>query len=168
MDRVQLCHGEKLGSSRGSIWKAVSKEWIQHTVNNWCASKLWRYMHTWSECVKFFPWMICSLVESRQSADKFGLTEYKLFYLVVSITWWKKKKTKHRNAPGDENAHISNLQCLHQHLTVEHCSYPQEMNISLSASCNEMVKRTNTSCSPIWILHQRFAEMLTVQVYLMQ
>lgn len=29
----------------------VSQEWIQHIVNNWCASKHWRYMHTWSECI---------------------------------------------------------------------------------------------------------------------
>lgn len=46
------------------------------------------YAHMIRMC-KFFPRMIRSLVERRQSADKFGATEYKLFYLVVYVTWSK-------------------------------------------------------------------------------
>lgn len=32
-----------------TTWGSVAL--IQHNVNNWCASKHWRYMHTWSECI---------------------------------------------------------------------------------------------------------------------
>lgn len=69
--------------SRSSIWRAalaacVSKEWIQHIINNWCASKHWRYAHM-MRMYTFFSWMMHSLVESRQSADNFGQMKYYVF-----------------------------------------------------------------------------------------
>lgn len=44
------------GIYKSSILRAaqaacVSEEWIRHIVNNWCASKHRRYMHTWSEYI---------------------------------------------------------------------------------------------------------------------
>lgn len=69
--------------SRSSIWRAalaacVSKEWIQHIINNWCASKHWRYAHM-MRMYTFFSWMMHSLAESRQSADNFGQMKYYVF-----------------------------------------------------------------------------------------
>lgn len=42
-----------LCSTRSSINHTTwgSEALIQHMINNWCASKHWRYMHTWSEWI---------------------------------------------------------------------------------------------------------------------
>lgn len=139
--------------SRSSIWRAaacVSKEWIQHIINNWCASKHWRHAHM-MRMYTFFSWMMHSLAESRQSADNFGQMEYYIFLFGLFLPWnstgslcrWKERTNL--EMVWVIKRHVSNLYSVsREHRTAKHCSYPQEMNISLKASYNEVVKQAKT------------------------
>lgn len=56
-----------------------------------------------------------------------------------------------RNAPGDKKKEKRKKEgtsqtssVSHEHHPAEHCSYPQEMNISLNASYKEEVKQAQT------------------------
>lgn len=92
----------------------VSEEWIQHIVNNWCASKHRRYMHTWSEYINsshgwFILWR--TAFNLLVTLDQLNIN---FVFLVISAVKLKLitaqvGESTYRKAPGNENAYVSIL-----------------------------------------------------------
>lgn len=105
--------------SRSSIWRAalaacVSKEWIQHIINNWCASKHWRYAHM----MRMYPfssgWFILSqrAVNLLITLDKGNITFFSLVISAIILNWITVQvdgKKQSRNAPCDKKARLNPL-----------------------------------------------------------
>lgn len=110
------------GIYKSSILRAaqaacVSEEWIRHIVNNWCASKHRRYVHTWSEYInsshvwrEFIFWR--TAFNLLVTLDQLNIN---LVFLVISAVKLKLISVQmgggstYRSPPGNENAYVSIL-----------------------------------------------------------